>query len=215
VLTHPVIPELADWTESTVSDLDMPERWLPIPGLEGRYEVSDLGRVRSLDQHFSSQAGNSFVRRGRVLKANPAGNTGYLGVSLPEPAARSGWRLRSVHSLVALAFLGPRPEGKEVRHLDGVKTNCALSNLAYGTGIDNEADKRRYGTVHEKSQRTVCPLDHRLESPNLVLGALKRGHRNCMACARGRSNVSHAAKRGVALDLKAEADRHYRSIMEL
>lgn len=171
------------------------EQWLPIPGFEGRYEVSNLGRVRS---------------RTRVLKPS-AGSTGYPHVSLPDSSARSGFRVHYVHALVTLAFLGPRPEGQQVRHGDGDRTHCALANLSYGTPVENEADKKRHGT-HEKTRRTHCPLDHRLAPPNLVVGALKRGHRNCLACSRARANVRHAASRGVTVDLKTEADRHYRAI---
>lgn len=52
----------------------------------------------------------------------------------------------SLHQLVADAFLGPRPEGMEVRHLDGNPSHNAPGNLAYGTPKENAKDKYRHGT---------------------------------------------------------------------
>lgn len=76
------------------------------------------------------------------LKARVSSSTGYPGVSL----CRHG-EIRSitVHSAVASAFIGQRPEGHVVRHLDGNPQNCKLSNLAYGTYSQNEDDKERHG----------------------------------------------------------------------
>lgn len=50
-----------------------------------------------------------------------------------------------VHQLVALTFLGPRPKGQEVRHLDGDPLNNAVTNLAYGTRSENILDVMRIG----------------------------------------------------------------------
>ncbi|WP_227026939.1 HNH endonuclease [Corallococcus soli] len=50
-----------------------------------------------------------------------------------------------VHQLVADAFHGPCPVGQQVRHLDGDPTNNVPCNLAYGTALDNAADRTRHG----------------------------------------------------------------------
>lgn len=80
-------------------------------------------------------------REPRLL--NPTVNgSGYQVVSLYPGGATT-----RVQGLVLLAFVGPRPpERPHTRHLDGNSTNNALSNLAYGTQAENEADKRRHGT---------------------------------------------------------------------
>lgn len=52
----------------------------------------------------------------------------------------------TVHKVVMLAFVGPRPEGLEIAHDDGDTSNNRLSNLRYTTRVDNEADKLRHGT---------------------------------------------------------------------
>lgn len=110
------------------------ERWLAVKGHPG-YEVSDLGRVRS----FWGR-GTSGMRPFARLMVLVVRAQGYPWVNL-----RRGCQ-RAVHGLVAEAFLGPTPEGMEVRHLDGNKRNAALSNLAYGTRSENYEDRERHGT---------------------------------------------------------------------
>jgi hypothetical protein len=64
---------------------------------------------------------------------------------------------RRVHQLVALAFMGPRPDRYEVRHLNGDKTDNRAANLAYGTAADNAADRESHGTTArgERAGNTV------------------------------------------------------------
>lgn len=70
---------------------------------------------------------------------------GYQGVNLRDGYGRS--RRTYVHILVAEAFIGKKPFQKAVvRHLDGVSSNNAASNLAWGTHQQNEDDKRNHGT---------------------------------------------------------------------
>lgn len=66
----------------------------------------------------------------------------------------------AVHALVLEAFVGPRPEGMECRHLDGDPTNNALANLAWGTRAENIADKRRHGTIgcHHRRKLTAAQV---------------------------------------------------------
>lgn len=113
-------------------------RWLPVPGFEGMYEVSDGGEVRSLRNTRGSDLVTPLVKKRTV-------NTqGYLCASL----SRNGVsRMYTVHSLVALAFLGPRPQGMEVRHADGNRLNANLANLSYGTAQDNADDRIRHGAT--------------------------------------------------------------------
>lgn len=124
----------------TVPDAD--ERWLPVVGYEGIYEVSDHGRVRSLDRTIRHRNGHVTRRRGRVLRLSST-VSGY-----PQAGLRSGDRdgQRLVHRLVAEAFIGPCPEGMECRHLDGNRRNNSPSNLAWGTHAENVADQATHGT---------------------------------------------------------------------
>ena len=113
-----------------------PERWLPIPGYEGFYEVSDRGQVRSL------------ARRGRKTARIMAlyvgkGNRAYPSLMLRRDGGKKTW---AVHRLMAMAFLGPS-DAPVVRHLDGCSTNNVIANLAWGTYQDNSNDARRHGTT--------------------------------------------------------------------
>jgi hypothetical protein len=110
----------------------MREEWRPVE--EGVYEVSSLGCVRR-----AVPGQGTWV--GRILKPalhgrkRPDGTIdGYWRVSVTIGGKRK-WKL--VHVLVALAFLGPCPPGKEVNHKDGVKTNCKWTNLEYKTSSGN------------------------------------------------------------------------------
>jgi hypothetical protein len=117
------------------------ERWKNVAGYEGLYEVSDLGRVRSL--HMSPRWG----REPRILRPQMSGNgykegNGYLFLVL---CGRGPKKAYYVHDLVAKAFIGPKKRGREVNHEDGDKTNCAATNLNYKTRLGNIRHALRTG----------------------------------------------------------------------
>lgn len=125
------------------------ERWLPVVGFEGHYEVSDLGRVRSLDREqplHGRATGKGFTRllRGRLMR--PVVNRkrgGYRYVNLHKDGKQ---HMRRVGRLVAAAFIGPCGPGLEVRHgALGVQDDTLL-NICYGTPTENAADRRKHGT---------------------------------------------------------------------
>lgn len=123
----------------------MLELWKPVVGYEGSYEVSNLGRVRSLDR-FNSRG---YWIKGRQLALNK-NQKGYLRVGLFDGCRQ---RLKSVHRLVAEAFI-PNSENKpQVNHLDEDKSNNAVTNLEWVTNKENAV----YGT---KIQRTVASTDY-------------------------------------------------------
>lgn len=106
----------------------MSEIWRAIPGLP-KYEVSDLGRIRS----FKSGAC-------RILKLSPDKN----GYPVIHP---SGHTPKFVHRLVMLAFVGPCPEGLEVCHGPGGQADNRPSNLRYDTRKGNLQDAVRSGNM--------------------------------------------------------------------
>lgn len=119
------------------------ERWRAIAGMEGLYEISSYGRVRSLPRIVIRSNGVPNTVKGRFLKETPNKN-GYFHVSL---AKRGEILDRCIHILVAEAFIGPRPLGTEVAHFDGDQTNNRLGNLRYATPQGNADDRIRHGTV--------------------------------------------------------------------
>lgn len=114
------------------------ERWAPVPGYEGYYEVSSRGRVRSLARRVPNRHGTTTVRRGRVLKAS---SNPYPRVVLSADGVTVN---RTVHSLVAEAFIGPAPgevgrgPGQwQVNHRNGVHDDNRAENLEWSTGQGN------------------------------------------------------------------------------
>lgn len=125
----------------------MEEVWKDIPGYEGRYQASTEGRIRSLDRRVRLVAHGTETTRGmkgRVLRPGAA-KSGHVSVVLGHGKAGS-----LVHQLIALTFLGPCPEGKEVLHNDGNPKNNRLENLRYGTRTENILDVFRQGNAWRK-----------------------------------------------------------------
>ena len=182
------------------------EEWRPVVGYEGAYEVSSYGRVRSLERVIMRRNGCQQRVHARILRPTIARHRGnYPTYSLSKGSPR-----RTAHALVAGAFIGPVPAGHEVLHRDGNPQNNHVSNLGYGTHGQNMLDIVRHGR-HTWANRTKCPRDHALITPNLV--ASKIDGRTCLACARARAKLHYAAKQGLALDLQAVSDGYYADIM--
>lgn len=114
------------------------EEWRAIPGYEGIYEVSDHGKVRSLDRLNS---------RGHWIAGAPRRlvptSEGYLQLKLHRDGEG---KMHRVHSLVLSAFVGPRPDGCEAAHADGSRDNNRLDNLRWATRSSNQHERARHGT---------------------------------------------------------------------
>lgn len=119
------------------------EEWRPIKGFEGLAEVSSEGRVRSLPREIRHWTGSTRIREGTIL-APTSCRQGYLRIGLWK---NGKLKTCSVHSLVAEAFIGERPEGLIIRHIDRCTSNNVPSNLEYGTHLQNNADMWRHGTI--------------------------------------------------------------------
>jgi len=151
------------------------EEWRAIPGYEGLYEVSDCGRVRSLDRTVPKTGGHGVSVRvkGRELKAYKTRDYDRMSLSKNNQLKRI-----FVHRVVLLAFVGPCPDGMQVRHLDGNPNNNALVNLAYGTPSENVYDTVRHGT-HHMLNVTHCKHGHEFTPETTMLWCGKRRCRPC------------------------------------
>ena len=118
----------------------------PIPGFPD-YEITHEGDVYSLTNW------RGYGRR----KIKPVdGEGGYLKIRLRAPDGR---RVnRQVHRLVALTFIGPRPSGMQVRHLNGDHRDNRIENLSYGTAKQNAADRDIHGTTARGSRNGFSKL---------------------------------------------------------
>lgn len=179
------------------------EKWKPIPGWEGYYEASTLGRVRSLAR-IVIRDGNPLRLAARILEPN-VHHSGYRRVVLSRAGVRSE---RLLHAVIAETFHGPRPDGLEVLHRDGNQANSAPVNIRYGTSSENSRDTVAHGN-HPLQSRTHCPLGHELAGTNLVAAEARRGHRKCRACNTARA---FAHRNQLSDDaLRALADDRYRN----
>lgn len=138
--------------------------WRPVIGYEGVYEVSSAGQVRSI---FRPGKTRGTVLKPRVRKQR----SGHLLLNL---RINGVMKTKLVHRIVAEAFLGPCPDGMQVRHLDGDPTNNAITNLAYGTSSENRLDSVRDGT-HNNARKTTCKHGHPFDGHN-------GRQRTCSAC---------------------------------
>jgi hypothetical protein len=105
------------------------EIWKLVPEYDGKYEVSDQGRVRSFQRY----------PQGRILRPGRM-PSGHLSVALGRGNSQC------VHKLVLLAFVGAAPDKHECRHLNGDPADNRLENLCWGTRSENINDAVRHGT---------------------------------------------------------------------
>ena len=160
----------------------MNETWRDVPGYEGRYSVSDHGRVMSFQRGNGKTSGE--VMRQRIDK------NGRPIVGLWKNRKR---RIVRVSTLVASAFIGPCPDGLEVCHNDGDEGNNAVGNLRYDTHKNNCLDRIQHGTQFRPARKL---------SPNAIRAIrvlVERGARQrdvCKAFGVSQATVSRNLSRG-------------------
>lgn len=135
----------------------MNEIWVQIAGFDGRYEVSNLGRVRSIGWIVNRHDGTKAVNPPRVLKQTASGR-GYLKIGL---YLENGKRIqRNVHRLVAETFI-PGDHSLEVNHIDLNKSNNAVSNLEWLTQQENALHAKANGryAVQHTDGRTLASIN--------------------------------------------------------
>lgn len=118
----------------------MNEEWRAIEDYPG-YEVSNRGNVRRTN--------------GKPVTAHPFAG-GYLRVWLKN---EKGLKNRTIHALVLKAFVGPRPPGYQTRHLNNIRTDNRVENLAWGTATDNYRDRELNGTDQRGDRHGSRKLD--------------------------------------------------------
>lgn len=174
------------------------EVWKTIPGFEGRYEVSDKGRIRS---YSNGRWGNQHKSRILKLKVN---TSGYLCVNLYGGVECT---CKMVHRLVAEAFI-PNPENKpQVNHINGNKRNNKVENLEWVTASENQYHAVRTG-LHKPSQKQKEAVIARCSIPVVVFdmhmnelgrfGSAKEAamatgadHSSIIKCCRGKLKTTH------------------------
>lgn len=142
------------------------EIWKDIKGYEGLYQVSNLGRVKSLERYVRCGTNGNGKRKvnERILRAGAYCKTGHVSVVL-----RKHGTGQPVHKLVMEAFVGARPENYDICHNDGNPKNNKLENLRYDTRRNNNIDVFKHG-------RTMGTSKLSLEEVKEIKKLLAKGH---------------------------------------
>lgn len=131
------------------------EQWIDIFGYEGLYQVSNYGRVKSLEREYTDCNGVTYHIKGRIMKL-ALNHKGYLIVHLSNNHNDEN---RLVHRLVADAFI-PVVIGKnQINHIDGNKLNNNVLNLEWCTNSENMAHAVDNGLNYKKQPKRVCKID--------------------------------------------------------
>lgn len=134
------------------------EIWKDIKGYEGLYQVSNLGRVRSLDRTVNYKDKSKALRKGRILKTHQY-KCGYSRVVLWN---ENTYKNKSVHRLVAQAFI-PNPDNKPfVNHIDGNKGNSCLNNLEWC----DQSENMQHAYINRLVVKSKGELAHRAKFTN-------------------------------------------------
>lgn len=109
----------------------MTEEWKDVKGFEGRYQVSNMGRVRSLDRIELDKRGRTHHAKGMILKDSLNKGRGYYRVSLSD--GHRNYTHYEVHRLVAIHFVPGYKKGLVVNHINKIKTDNRAQNLEFCT----------------------------------------------------------------------------------
>lgn len=140
----------------------MEEIWKDIDGFENIYQVSNMGRVRSLDRFVNCFNGWANVKRktkGKILTITKQ-SQGYSQVGLCKNGTQKSYRL---NRLVAKAFIPNLQEKPEVNHIDGNKDNNRVDNLEWVTNIENMQHAIKSGLIHPYKRRVARLNDKMVE----------------------------------------------------
>lgn len=154
-----------------------------------KYQISDDGQVYS-------------TRSNRLLKLS-ALQSGHIRVVVDGEH-------RTVHALMAAAFIGPRPNEQEVRHLNGNPSDNRIENLTYGSKSENAYDSIEHGT-HFNAGKSHCKNGHPFNAANTLVTKRGRVCRSCRRLVNARYQSRERAKRGVdwrPRHVRADAGTH-------
>lgn len=175
--------------------------WRDCPGWEGYYAASTDGDLKSLPRLVKNSRDNgSHLIAGKILTPGVNPKDGYLHYSF----YKNG-KLHTVkgHRMVLLTFVGPCPEGEEGRHLNGDPADNHVTNLAWGTHLQNAEDRRQYQLTDKRN--------HLLITPNLRPD--QGNNRRCIACHRAAEKVRRLVAASKPADFDQIANAYYAALM--
>ena len=155
------------------------EIWVDIPNYEGYYQVSSIGRVKSLSRKVERNGNKTYNVKERILKPSKAGR-GYLMVNLYKDGAR---RFSKVHQLVAMAFLNHNPCGynlvvnhKNFNRLDNRLENIEVVTMRENTNKKHLESTSKYVGVSWREKRKKWRASIIINGESKHLGEFKDEH---------------------------------------
>lgn len=127
------------------------EEWKDIPSYGGRYQASTLGRIKSVGHPRR-------IHHTFIMKPQPRGASGYLGICLYSPGETKG-KYFFIHCVVAATFLGAVPRGMQVNHINFNKHDNRVANLEYVTPRNNTGHALRNGRKKTDGKGRVLTPD--------------------------------------------------------
>ena len=159
---------------------DNVEEWVDIKGYEGVYQVSNFGRIRSLDRYVKTKIrhNNCAKRKGKILKTIPHHN-GYLFVSLSK---KNKPKLYAVHRLVAEAFIPNNDNKPQIDHINTITSDNNVNNLRWVTASENSQNsitkqRRKEANIGDKNPQygKIRSLEEKIKRSRPVLQFTKEG----------------------------------------
>jgi hypothetical protein len=152
----------------------MEEIWKEVLGYEGLYEVSNLGRVRSVDRYVNSggvmNENRLSLKKGRILNCSPT-KRGYTRVSLSK---ESKTQQIMIHRLVAIAFLDSVDGKLNVNHINGIKEDNRACNLEFVNQRENVLHAKIYTMSKQCPFVSYLKKFNRYESSIIINGKAKK-----------------------------------------
>ena len=170
----------------------MVEVWKAVDGTNGMYEVSNTGKLRSLN----------YKKTGKVKELRPAPDPkGYMKTMLPFDGR---WKTVKIHRLVATAFI-PNVDGlPQVNHKDGNKANNSVDNLEWSTQIDNAHHALKNGLFENSLKATANANEHRKKA---VVAIDDCGNRRTFPSINEASRQLNVGRRHIQSVLKGERNQ--------
>jgi hypothetical protein len=181
------------WEGGTKGHTNMQEEWKPCIGFEGIYEISTLGKVKSLIRKGSK------IEKIRKLQLRP---DGYFSVGLRKKSKTKNY---FVHRLVAMAFIKNEDNKKIINHLDGVKNNNYYENLEWSTYSENTNHAYKLflmqrGEKHFKAKLSIDDvLEIRNIYPNGSISLRKLAKRYNVSCGAIQNILKYKTWKHIAL----------------
>jgi len=134
------IIELIEMTKGSCIDMEL---WKDVEGYEGLYQVSSLGRMKSLSRPVKQRNNSIQVKSGKIIKGYE-NKKGYIQMGITKENEKN---TKPMHRWVAEAFITNLENKPQINHIDGVKTNNNINNLEWVTNEENAEHARSLGLM--------------------------------------------------------------------